>query len=86
MQEDIDGLPRRVNDQFNNQGDMVNFVLVGSEQQVKNALEAANWRVADIDNKEAVLKAVLRDLPEERLSADAHEPALPVWAQAGFRL
>ena len=59
LRKDIDGLPRRVNDQFNNQGDMVNFVLVGSQQQVQSALEAANWHVADTDNKEAVLKAVL---------------------------
>jgi hypothetical protein len=59
LQKDIDGLPRRVNDEFKNEGDMVNFVLVGSEQQVKDALDAASWRIADIDNKEAVLKAVL---------------------------
>ena len=59
LQKDIDGLPRRVNDEFQNQGDMVNFVLVGSEQQVKDALDAANWHVADIDSKEAILKAVL---------------------------
>jgi LssY C-terminus len=60
LQKDVDALPRRVNDQFNNQGDMVNFVLVGSEQQVKDALDAASWRIADTDNKEAVLKAVLQ--------------------------
>lgn len=60
LRKDIDGLPRRVNDEFQNQGDMVNFVLVGSEQQVKDALDAANWRVADIDTKEAVVKAVLQ--------------------------
>jgi LssY C-terminus len=59
LQKNVDGLPRRVNDEFNNQGDMVNFVLVGSEQQVKDALDAAGWRIADTDNKEAVLKAVL---------------------------
>ncbi len=59
LQKDIDGLPRRVNDEFQNQGDMVNFVLIGSEQQVKDALDAANWHVADIDSKEAILKAVL---------------------------
>ncbi|MGH9502568.1 MAG: LssY C-terminal domain-containing protein [Terriglobales bacterium] len=59
LQKDIDGLPRRVNDEFNNQGDMVNFVMVGSEQQVKEALDASNWHIADIDSKEAVLKAVL---------------------------
>jgi len=60
LQKDIDGLPRRVNDEFQNQGDMVNFVLIGSEQQVKDALDAANWHVADIDAKEAVVKAVLQ--------------------------
>jgi hypothetical protein len=60
LKKDIDGLPRRVNDQFQNQGDMVNFVLVGSEQQVKDALDAAGWRIADTDNKEAVMKAVLQ--------------------------
>ncbi len=59
LEKDIDSLPRRVNDEFQNQGDMVNFVLVGSEQQVKDALDAAGWRIADTDNKEAVLKAVL---------------------------
>jgi hypothetical protein len=59
LQKNINGLPRRVSDEFNNQGDMVNFVLVGSEQQVKDALDAASWRIADTDNKEAVLKAVL---------------------------
>jgi hypothetical protein len=59
LEKNIDGLPRRVNDEFQNQGDMVNFVLVGSEQQVKDALDAAGWRIADTDNKEAVLKAVL---------------------------
>jgi hypothetical protein len=59
LQKDVEGLPRRVIDEFQNQGDMVNFVLVGSEQQVKDALEAASWHIADTDNKEAVLKAVL---------------------------
>jgi hypothetical protein len=65
LRNDIDGLPRRVNDEFQNSGDMVNFVLVGSEQQVKDALDAANWHVADIDTKEAVLKAVLQTYQKE---------------------
>jgi len=43
--EDIDGLPRRVTMSSQNQGDMVNFVLVGSEQQSRNALDAASWRI-----------------------------------------
>ena len=55
----IDGLPRRVNDQFNNLGDMVNFVIVGSAQQVQNAFEAASWRLADKSVEEAVINVVL---------------------------
>lgn len=37
---------------------MVNFVLVGSEQQVQTALQAASWNLADRDDKLAVLNAV----------------------------
>jgi hypothetical protein len=59
LAKDIDGLPRRVNDQFNNMGDMVNFVMVGSLQQVQSSLDAANWHSADTDNTESALKAVL---------------------------
>jgi len=58
--KDLDGLPRRVNDEFNNLGDMVNFVLVGSQQQVQNALAAADWHVADTNNQQAVVQAVLQ--------------------------
>jgi hypothetical protein len=56
----IDGLPRRVNDELKNQGDMVNFVLVGPLQRVQEALTAADWHVADRDVKESVMKAVLQ--------------------------
>jgi hypothetical protein len=55
----IDRLPRRVNDQFQHPGDMVNFVIVGPLQKVQEALTAADWHVADRDVKESVLKAVL---------------------------
>src|SRR5947199_2862814 len=55
----VDGLPRRVNDQFHNLGDMVNFVIVGSEQQVQSAFEAAGWRLADKSVEEAVINVVL---------------------------
>jgi len=59
LRKDIDGLPRRVNDQFKNLGDMVNFVLIGSEKQVQGALDAANFHVADTSDKKAVLEAAL---------------------------
>jgi hypothetical protein len=63
--KDIDGLPRRVNDQFKNLGDMVNFVIVGSEKDVQAALDTANWHVADTDNKKAVFEAALETVEEK---------------------
>lgn len=59
LRKSIDSLPRRVNDQFNNLGDMVNFVIVGSTKDVQAALEAATWHAADVDNRKAVLNAVM---------------------------
>ncbi len=59
LRKDIDGLPRRVNDQFKNLGDMVNFVLIGSEKQVQSALDAANFHVADTSDTKAVLEAAM---------------------------
>jgi hypothetical protein len=58
LRRDIDGLPRRVNDQFKNFGDMVNFVIIGSQQNMQTALAAANWHPADVGDEKAVLGAV----------------------------
>ena len=60
LRKDIDSLPRRVNDQFQNLGDMVNFVVVGSQKDVQSALEAASWHVADTSNENAVVNAIQR--------------------------
>jgi len=65
LRKDIDGLPRRVNDQLKNEGDMVNFVLVGTEQQVQDALKAADWHLADTSNTNAVVAAVLDTYKKE---------------------
>ena len=59
LRKQLDNLPRRVNDQFNNLGDMVNFVIVGSQKDVQAALEVSDWHVADTDNRKAVLNAVM---------------------------
>ncbi|PYV80853.1 MAG: hypothetical protein DMG93_17485 [Acidobacteria bacterium] len=59
LRQHIDGLPRRVHDHAGNLGDMINFVIVGSQERVQAALDAADWHVADLDSKEAGLKAVL---------------------------
>ena len=58
LRDEIDRLPRRVNDEFNNPGDMVNFVIIGSQQQVESALERANWHLADTSNADAITKAI----------------------------
>jgi hypothetical protein len=59
LAKDLQGVPRRVNDEFKNLGDMVNFVIVGSQDKVQGALTAADWHVADKTTQEAVVKAVL---------------------------
>lgn len=57
-------LPYRVSDQNEggNPGDLVNFVLVGTEEQVTGALKAAGWIVADKTNQQAVVSAILATL------------------------
>src|SRR5579884_3023153 len=59
LRDIIDKLPRRVNDDFHHEGDMVNFVIVGSQSDLQAALQSANWFVADTNNANAVAKAVM---------------------------
>jgi LssY C-terminus len=60
LRKHLDTLPRRVNDQFNNLGDMVNFVIVGSQKDVQAALDAATWHVADTNNTMAAINAAVQ--------------------------
>ena len=57
-------LPNRVGDkpEGGNPGDLVNFVFVGTQDQVTNALKAAGWVVADKTNQDAVVSALLATL------------------------
>ena len=59
LRKNIDSLPRRVHDHLGNPGDMVNFVIIGSEDRAKAALDASDWHLADVDSKEAGLKAIM---------------------------
>lgn len=59
LRQNLDILPRRVHDHAGNLGDMVNFVIVGSQEQMQAAVDAADWHVADLDSKEAGLKAIM---------------------------
>ena len=57
-------LPYRVGDkpEGGNPGDLVNFVLVGSQEQVTTAFKDAGWLQADKSNKDAVVSALLATL------------------------
>lgn len=57
-------LPYRVGDapEGGNPGDLVNFVIVGSKDQVTTALKDAAWIPADKTNQQAVLSALVATL------------------------
>jgi LssY-like putative type I secretion system component LssY len=65
LADGINSLPRRVNDEFKNLGDMTNFVIVGTDKQVKDAFEAAKWHIADLDTKQSIAKAVLLTMQKQ---------------------
>jgi hypothetical protein len=61
-------LPYRVTDQAasgGNEGDLVNFVLVGSEKQVTAAFKAAGWILPDKTNQDAVVSALIATLQKQ---------------------
>lgn len=60
-------LPSRVSDKAEggNPGDLVNFVLVGNQDQVKAAFKAAGWVLADKTNQDAVVGALLATLQKQ---------------------
>lgn len=61
----IDSIPRRVSDAEGNPGDRVNFIIIGSLDQVQAALKAAGWQTVDRTEKEAVLRGLLASLSKE---------------------
>ena len=61
----LDSIPRRVNDAKGNLGDRVNFVLIGSQEQVQSALKTAGWVVVDRTDQDAVLSGLLASLSKE---------------------
>ena len=61
----IDSIPRRVSDPNGAAGDRVNFILIGSEQQVQAALKAAGWVVVDKSNKDTVLRGLMASFSKE---------------------
>jgi len=58
-------IPRRVSDPAGNEGDMVNYALLGTEVQVKAAFKAAGWVAVDKTVEDAVLHGLLATLNHE---------------------
>ncbi|HZD31303.1 MAG TPA: LssY C-terminal domain-containing protein [Candidatus Angelobacter sp.] len=61
-------LPYRVTDQAapgGNEGDLVNFVLVGSEEKVTAAFKEAGWILPDKTNQAAVVSALIATLNKQ---------------------
>lgn len=58
-------IPRRVTDASGGLGDMVNFVLIGSQQQVLDAFANGGWVQVDRTKGEAVAHAILSTLQKQ---------------------
>jgi hypothetical protein len=61
----IDSIPTRVSDAQGNPGDRVNFILIGSQDQVQAALKAAGWVVVDKTDKDAMLSGLFASLSKD---------------------
>jgi hypothetical protein len=55
----LDRIPRRVRDSGGGDGDMVNFLLIGSADKVQQAFKSAGWVLVDRTKQDAVLHALL---------------------------
>ena len=58
-------IPRRIGDKDGNLGDMVNFLILGSEAAMKRIFTTGGWVQVDADVKETVLRGVLGSLSKE---------------------
>jgi hypothetical protein len=58
-------IPRRVGDLQGDPGDMVNFALIGDQQQVTKAFAAAGWVQVDKTTQDAVVHGLISTLSHE---------------------
>ena len=58
-QEMLDEIPIRVADADGNPGDRVNFLIIGSEDQVKQALKDAGWVLVNRSARDAIIQAAI---------------------------
>lgn len=58
-------IPRRVSDQAGNAGDCVNFLIVGSETDMRRAFESAGWVKVDRTTRDAVIHGLLTSVSKD---------------------
>ena len=58
-------IPRRIGDKEGNPGDMVNFLILGSEDSMKKVFTAAGWVHVDADVRGTVLQGLIASLSKE---------------------
>jgi hypothetical protein len=58
-------IPRRVADKNDNPGDMVNFLLIGSEDAMQKVFTAAGWVKVDADVRGTVLHGIIESISKE---------------------
>ena len=58
-------IPRRVSDKQGNPGDMVNFLILGSQTAMENVFTTAGWVKVDPDVKETILHGILESISKE---------------------
>jgi hypothetical protein len=58
-------IPRRVQDQQGDPGDMVNFAIIGTQDQVQKAFTAAGWTAVDKTTQDAIVHGLLATLSHE---------------------
>ncbi len=58
-------IPRRIGDKEGNPGDMVNFLIIGNEDEMKKVFTTAGWVKVDADVKATVLAGALASFSKE---------------------
>ncbi len=58
-------VPRRITDKDGNLGDMVNFLIIGEEDQMKRVFTEAGWVKVDADVKDTILSGILASMSKE---------------------
>lgn len=58
-------IPRRISDKDGNPGDMVNFLILGSEEAMARVFTTSGWVKVDADVKDTVLHGILGSLSKE---------------------